>query len=225
MECLTGKTAKRYAGIWMLCMCTTHVAATPSSDVAWDASTRALVASGDPEHGEQLSAQCTACHGSEGISPDPSYPHLAGQLATYTYKQLHDYKEGYRPQAVMATFVASLSEQDMADLAAWYAQLPLPPASGPSAQDHDLAERLAQKGDGRRLIPPCASCHGRKGQGDIVNMPALAGQSAAYLKQTLLDYKQGARANDIYGRMRRISEQLSDKEIAALAQYYARMNP
>lgn len=223
MERLIRKTAWTYAGAWMLCMLGAPVTAAPSSDVAWNLATRTLVANGDPEHGEQLSAQCASCHGAAGISPDPSYPHLAGQLATYTYKQLYDYKEGYRAHAMMAAFVANLSAQEMADLAAWYARFPLPPAQTASAQDNDLAYRLAQKGDGPRLIPPCASCHGRKGRGDIINMPALAGQSAAYLRQTMLDYKQGKRANDIYSRMRLISEQLSDEEINALADYYAGM--
>ena len=198
-------------------------AAGPSSQVAWDRETLELLASGDAARGQQLAGQCGSCHGSEGTSPSPNWPSLAGQLPTYLYKQLKDYKDGNRQDALMSALVGNLSDQDMADLAAFYASQPLPPAK-PSGDE--AATKLVKIGDGQRLIPACNSCHGRSGQGnrvlerDIATMPALTGQFPAYLEKTMLDYKSGKRGNDVYRRMRAITEQLTEAEIKALSEYY-----
>ncbi len=195
--------------------------AAPSTNVAWNSETRALVASGDYAGGEKLAGQCASCHGATGVSPAPTYPSLASQLATYTFKQLKDYKDGKRADnAVMTAMVAGLSEQNMVDLAAFYAAQSLPPANS-EHDGGDIARQLVGKGDGKRLIPPCASCHGANGEGKIVHYPALAGQMSMYTSQTMQNYKSGQRANDIYSRMRLIAANLSDAEIKALADYYA----
>ncbi len=192
--------------------------ATPSSQVVWDSATRALLASGDAEAGQTKAAGCAGCHGQEGVSPSPSYPHLAGQRAEYLFKQMKDYQDGSRGDSpLMQGLVAGLSEQDMADLAAFYAGKPLPAPDGTADAS---ADDLAMGVGGMRQIPPCATCHGRRGEGKIVDVPALAGQRASYLESTLRNYKSGKRANDIYSRMRRISEKLTDEEIKALAAYY-----
>lgn len=198
--------------------------AAPASHVAWTAETRQLVASGDSARGQQLAAGCIACHGAEGISETPGYPHLAGQLATYTYKQLRDYQDDTRTQAVMNALVADLSDQDMADLAAWYASLPLAPPTA-KTEGESKASTLVTRGDGKRLLPPCASCHGARGEGALVDVPALAGQSAAYLETTMRAYRSGHRANDVYARMRSMAQVLSEGEISALADYYAKLGP
>lgn len=195
--------------------------AAPSSNVVWDSPTRALLKSGNPEEGKRLSAACVACHGENGISETPNFPSLAGQLATYIFKQITDYKDNKRSDNPMMIGLASpLSEQDMADIAAFYASQPLPPGKD-TAGENEAAQRLVAKGDGVRLMPPCAACHGRSGEGKIVDVPALAGQQAEYFKATLLAYKEGKRSNDIYSRMRLIAQQLSENEITALANYYA----
>ncbi len=196
-------------------------AAGPSSNVAWDSATRALVASGDPAAGKQKAAACAGCHGNDGIGTSPTFPNLAGQLAPYLYKQLRDYKDGKRnDSAIMTGTVAGLSDQDMADLAAWFASLPLPPPEGKST-DSKVARELADGVGGTREFPPCGACHGARGEGKIVHVPALAGQKAAYLEATLKNYKSGKRSNDVYARMRAIAQGLSDEQIKSLAAYYA----
>ena len=198
--------------------------ASPSSNVAWTSEARAVVASGDAERGKELAAQCAGCHGATGVSPTPLFPSLAGQLATYTYKQLKDYKDEKRADNLMMVGLAKpLVDQDMADLAVFYAKQPLPTAMQSDKDPSDDVQTLVWRGDGKRLLPPCASCHGRDGQGSIVDVPALAGQQAAYFSQTMQAYKTGKRGNDIYKRMRLIAEQLTDDEIKALADYYAAM--
>lgn len=194
--------------------CLTALAqAAPSSRVAWTPEQLNFVKSGHASHGKELAASCAACH-----NPESDFPSLDGQMATYLYRQMHDYREGSRKDDMMSPMVQGLSDQDLADLAAWYAaQNPRTGAGG--ADDATIASR----GDGRRMEPPCASCHGTGGQGERVDMPRLAGQKPQYLEKTLLDYKSGARANDIYARMRLIAGRLSDDEIRQLARFYGAM--
>lgn len=197
----------------------------PSSRVAWDRDTMQLLKAGDTARGAQLAAQCVSCHGAEGVSPSPNWPSLAGQLNTYLYKQLRDYKDGSRKDPIMSALVADLADQDMADLAAFYASMSLPGTDQHPSGD-ESATRLVKVGDGTRLLPACASCHGRRGQGnrvlesDMATMPALVGQYPAYLAKTLEDYRSGKRGNDVYRRMRTIAEQLTGEEIQSLADYY-----
>jgi cytochrome c553 len=215
-------------GCAMIILCSalaTLALAAPASNIAWTAETRQLVASGDSARGQQLAAGCASCHGAQGVSETPEYPHLAGQLATYTYKQLRDYQDDTRAKSMMSALVANLSDQNMADLAAWYASLPLPPPTGAIGKAESQAVTLVTQGDGKRLLPPCASCHGAQGEGAVVDVPALAGQSAPYLEATMHAYRTGQRANDIYARMRRMAQVLSDQEISALARYYANLGP
>lgn len=80
-----------------------------------------LLAKGDPAKGQEKAATCEACHGKTGISIDPNYPNLAGQHYSYLVKALSDYRSGDRSNAIMASFAANLSNQDIEDLAAWYA--------------------------------------------------------------------------------------------------------
>lgn len=193
----------------------------PSSRVAWTPETLQLVKSGDPERGKRLAESCQACHGSQSGDSVLPNPVLNAQLATYIFRQLHDYKDGARQHAVMSSIASGLSEQDMADLAQWYAhQKPVQP---PAAAKLPETPTLVVHGDSKRLIPPCGICHGGGGQGEPVDTPRLAGQTAAYLNQTLAAYRSGERHNDIYRRMRAMSERLSEDEIRALAEYYSLM--
>jgi len=195
--------------------------AAPSSNVAWTLETKKLVDGADADKGKQLAPPCGGCHGAEGISPSPVFPHTAGQDTAYAYKQLKDYKDRTRANAMMTGMMGALSDQDMVDIAAFYAALPLP---GPSGNGGDeTAEKLVKQGDGERLIPACNSCHGRKGEGNVrsIGMPALAGQMSQYFAQTMQAYRAGMRANDVYGVMRNIAKELTDEEIKGLADYYA----
>ena len=192
----------------------------PSSLVAFTPETRSLIASGDPARGKDKAAGCVACHGVEGIADNAEFPSLAGQRADYLYKQLRDYKDDKRVNPLMTAFAGPLSDEDMADIAAWYASLPLPLAK-PADGDLGAATALVRRGDGARLIPACAACHASSGEGQAVAVPALAGQNAAHFGQTLQAYKSGTRANDVYSVMRNIARALSGEEIAQLADYYA----
>jgi cytochrome c553 len=196
--------------------------AEPSSQVAWTPDKLNFVKKGNGKNGKELTAQCIGCHGEKGISPTPEFPSLAGQLATYLYKQLQDYKNGQRTHPLMTSIAAGFSDQDMADMAAWYSSLP-PPRNKAGNKDLKVAERLVFEGDGRRTLPPCYTCHGPKGQGEKMDIPALAGQQAEYFTATLTAYRNGERHNDIYSRMRILSQQLSDTEIQELAQYYQQL--
>ncbi len=212
--------------IGLSCLLATGLSqAEPSSKVAWTAETLNLVESGNPEKGKQLAETCASCHGSEGISSNPAFPSLAGQLPTYLYRQLRDYKDGSRQNPLMQNFANGLSDQDMADLAAWYAQLPPPVRKRTGEKDFEKIMPLVIQGDSKRIIPPCYVCHGTHGEGEKIDTPRIAGQSVSFLEQVLKDYKTGIRHNDIYGRMRLIAEQLTDEEIKGLAEYYSTLQP
>ena len=198
--------------------------AAPSSLVAWTTETMALLKSGDPERGKGLTQQCASCHGSDGVAPSPNWPSLAGQLATYTYKQLRDYQDGNRQNSIMQSMTQGLSDQDLADIAVYYEAQALPPAQSES-DGGETAETLVFRGDGTRLIAACRGCHGRRGEGNVIAYPALAGQYPQYLKKTLQAYATGERANDVYARMRNIAAELTEDEIDALAAYYGSLGP
>ena len=193
-----------------------QVWAAPSSQVAWTPERLKFVKSGDPARGKTLMGVCAGCH--NDVSANPK---LEGQLATYLYKQLQDYKNNSRkdPSTAMNGVAPTLSDQDMADLAAWYASQE--PMKGVGGADDPTG--IAANGDGQRMEPACAACHGGSGQGEKVDSPRLAGQKLDYLEQTLLAYQSGARGNDVYARMRLIAGKLSDQEIKQLAQYYAKL--
>ncbi|TAN50827.1 MAG: c-type cytochrome [Methylococcaceae bacterium] len=195
--------------------------AAPSSRVAWTPATLALVKNADADHGLALASSlaCDGCHTGNAM---PEAPHINGQTANYLYRQLHDYQDGSRAHAIMSGVAKGLREQDMADLAAWYAkQDALPPVSAKG--DVGKAEVLAEHGDNQRLIPACAACHGGNGAGKGQDVPRLAGQKPAYLAAMLRAYKTGQRHNDVYQRMRSLAAVLSEEEIKQLAEYYGEL--
>ncbi|QSA96466.1 cytochrome c [Methylococcus sp. EFPC2] len=192
------------------------VGAEPSTRVAWTPDLLRFVKAGDPAKGKELAGVCGGCHNDVSTNPN-----LEGQLPTYLYRQLLDYKQGSRkdPSTAMNGVAGTLSEKDFADLAAYYSQLEPVRGIGGADDPTDIVAR----GDGRRMEPPCSSCHGAGGQGEAVDTPRLAGQKTAYLEQVLLAYKSGERHNDVYGRMRLIAGKLSDREIKQLAEYYGKL--
>ena len=207
------------------------VCAKPSSQIAWTPELLNLVKKGNADKGKVLAESCKSCHGDKGQGMKeetrddevlPAIPALAGQVATYTYKQLRDYLSGSRSHVQMTGVAKGLSEQDAADLAVWFSSLPR--AENKSGSEKlARAEKMVEQGDGKRILPPCFVCHGSKGQGEKQDIPALAGQQANYFSRTLLDYKTGQRHNDVYSRMRLIAQQLSEDEIKELAQYYQQL--
>ncbi len=205
--------------------------AEPASQIAWTPEALNRVKSGNMNKGKELAESCKSCHGDKGQGMKeetrddetlPAIPALAGQVANYTYKQLRDYFNGSRSHDSMTPVAKGLSEQDAADLAVWFGSLS-PQGNKTSSQDLARAEKMVEQGDGKRILPPCFVCHGGKGQGEKMDIPALAGQQADYFARTLLDYKNSKRHNDVYSRMRLIAQQLSDEEIKELAQYYQQL--
>ncbi len=201
----------------------------PSSNIAWDAAQLKFVKHGNAKNGKILNKEkmCSLCHGEKGISNGRNWPNLSGQLANYTFKQLLDYKDNNRndsnPSSMMSTLASQLTDKEMADLASYYASLPLPKKRPDTLSFNEKIKKiipLIKRGDGNRMIPPCLSCHGAKAQGTLMDIPALAGQKVVYFKKTMNDFKQGIRHNDIYSRMRIIAKSLNDDEIGALAEYF-----
>lgn len=204
----------------------------PSSNIVWDVATIKFVENGDPVRGKEINTQklCYTCHGKEGIASARTWPSIAGQNAKYTYKMLIDYRDEKRvdteTSALMVKLAKEMTEQEMADISAYYASLPLPPATKAQLASKEEVQSilpLLTKGDGKRMLPPCFLCHGSNAEGEERDTPALAGQRAEYFRKTMNEYKDGTRHNDIYSRMRYISEVLTDTEINALAQYFSEM--
>ncbi len=195
----------------------------PSSKVAWTVETVRLVRSGDAAHGRKLHEDCAGCHGDAGVIDTPDVPNLAGQDALYTFKQLSDYKEGTRASPIMGEAAKPLSEKDMADLAAFYASLPMAKAPDAVPAQASAVVSLARLGDGARLMPACDACHGPRGAGDAgsYGMPKLSGQKFDDMSLQLTTFRSGERGNDVYRVMRDVCKHLTDQEIAGLAAYYS----
>jgi len=169
---------------------------------------------------------CAACHGADGNSTLAANPVLAGQHADYTLKQLtnfrsRDGKPAERPNAVMAGMVATLSVDDLRDLAAYFeTQRPVPRM----ARDADLVklgQAIYRGGILSKNVAACSACHGPNGSGMPSQFPRLAGQFADYTAAQLRAFRSGERANDPNRMMRAVAEKLSDREVAALAEYIA----
>jgi cytochrome c553 len=200
--------------------------AEPSSAVAFDVATVKMLKSADPVRGEALAKEgkCKKCHGDSGISDDPEDVNIAGMSASYIYKQLKDYKDENRDDRDMYKTTRDLDEQQLADLAAWFAsQEPAQPAADRNMDPAVL--RLVFHGDPERMIKACASCHGQDGRGGQFDHPALAGQYPEYLVYTLTEFREEDRTNDIYSRMRSVAQALTEEEIEALAAYYGAAVP
>ncbi len=200
-------------------------AAEPSSQVAWTADTLNLLKQASLERGRIMADSCEACHAATDENAASDYPYLAGQRAAYLFKQLRDYKNGNRINAIMTGMAAPLSNQAMADIAAWYSQqVPAVPVTTPDNSLAATASALVARGDPGRLITPCSACHTESADKPLDN-PVLAGQKAAYLEDSLLAYQTGHRHNDTYQRMRLIANSLTRDEIHGLAVYYASRTP
>jgi cytochrome c553 len=176
-------------------------------------------AAGDAEAGKSKSAMCAACHGPDGNSPAPAFPKLAGQHAAYLAKQLAEYKSGERQNATMNGMAAALSEQDIADLAAFYSSQQV--TLGKAAEDKVAAgEAVYRAGNAATGVSACAACHGPTGSGNpMANFPSLSGQHADYTVLQLKAFRAGERANDAGSMMRGVAKKMTDAEIEAVAQY------
>lgn len=181
----------------------------------------AVLADGDPAAGESRSAVCAGCHGADGngVAALPLQPKLAGQSEAYTLAQLMAYRSGERANAVMAGMVAPLSDQDMADIAAYYAGLePMPGETDPTKRA--LGEQIYRGGLPDKSVPACIACHGPEGRGNgPAGWPAIGGQWSEYVVQQLDAYAGGARDGGQNQMMRDVASMLNQKEMEAVASY------
>ncbi|MEE4145256.1 MAG: c-type cytochrome [Halieaceae bacterium] len=185
---------------------------------------------GDAAAGKAQTAVCAACHGADGNSAVPTFPKLAGQGEKYLYKQLKDIRDGARPVPTMAGQLDGKSNQDLADIAAFYASQT---STGGQTDPALLAlgEAVYRGGIPERNVAACAACHSPTGKGNApAGFPRLAGQHADYIAAQLAAYRKGhedetGRINDGDTRIMRITAfGLSDLEIRAVASYVAGLN-
>jgi cytochrome c553 len=156
-------------------------------------------------------AACASCHGAKGISPNDTWPDLAGQNAAYLVRILAAYKSGAETDVVMSPVAKTLTDAEIQDLAAYYASLscngtPTRPPRGEAAAGKALADRN------------CASCHGATGIGANPAWPNIAGQRFVYLENTLKAFRAGLRKDPM---MAGVVRGLSDADIVDLAAFYA----
>ena len=182
-------------------------------------------AAGDANAGRSKAQACADCHGADGNASIPNYPKLAGQHPKYLVKQLQAFQSKKRDNAIMSSQVANLKLQDMEDIAAYYAKQKTTLGAATDQKKRELGERIYRGGNNAKGIAACMGCHSPNGAGNPpANFPALSGQNAAYVVQSLKDYKEGkTRAldpNDDSGKMMRdIAKRMSDAEMEAVAHY------
>jgi cytochrome c553 len=202
--------------------------ATPAqawTQITWNQTVKTMP-EGDAMRGAQLHRDglCMTCHGEAGVAPSRNAPSLAGQTKEYTYKTLLDYQSGLRNEGdgkakLMQAATLPMSNQDMADLAVYYAEQTLPiRVQAPTLEPK--IDRMVRRGEVDRMIIACASCHGAHGEGNKIT-PALAGQTSEYFVRTMKAYRDKKRDNDIHEGMAQFAYELTDTEIQALADYYA----
>ncbi|WP_438951028.1 c-type cytochrome [Porticoccus sp.] len=189
-----------------------------------------IFAAGDAAAGQAKTAMCAGCHGADGNSAMASFPKLAGQGEKYLTKQLQDIKAGDRSIPEMTGMLDNLSEQDLQDMAAYYASKTIQMAGAKEA-GLDLGERLYRGGNIETGVPACTGCHSPAGNGNNpAGYPALGGQFAEYIAKQLRAFRTGAhdpgnssaRTNDGDSQiMRGVAAQMNDVEIEAVANFIA----
>ena len=181
-----------------------------------------VLALGDATAGQSKATICAACHSVDGNSVVPNWPKLAGQHSAYLQRQIGLIKDGNRPVPEMAGIVTSLSDQDMADLAAYFSSQT---ASAGLTDDSLRAagELLYRGGNADTDIPACMSCHGPAGEGNpLSGYPNLAGQHTVYSEKMLTGFRAGTSwgEDDASSQiMTDVAKRLTDEEIKAVASY------
>lgn len=204
---------KRLFVLFGLMICAAAVTAEPLVD-------------GDVEAGKTRAAACAACHGPQGNMESDQFPKLAGQGAPYIYEQLKLFKSGERQNAIMAGQAAGLSDEDMKNIAAYFASQQTKPGAADVAVAPAGAE-IYHGGNAEKGIPACSGCHGPSGLGNAAaKFPRLSGQSPAYIATQLTAYRDGSRSDYRNAKiMAGVAENLSDDNIQSLASYVAGLGP
>jgi len=193
--------------ILMTLLCSAHAIAAAPTD------------GGSAEAGQAKSTTCVACHGIDGNSVNPEWPNIAGQHASYILKQLQAFKSGARENPLMSPIALTLSEEDMADLAAFYStQTRKGLEADPSKVE--LGQRIYRGGDAETNVPACSGCHGPRGTGNpAAEYPSIQGQHATYIAAQLRAYRSGQRQTDPNSMMRDVTRTMTDEQIDAVAAY------
>jgi cytochrome c553 len=160
---------------------------------------------------------CAACHGTDGNSAITQNPKLAGQHSEYLLKQLTNFKEGKRANAVMAGMVANLTPDEMKNLADYYAAQKVTLAKAKSNGAGSLGEKMYRAGNAASGVPACASCHGANGAGIPKQFPRLSAQHADYTLTQMKAFRTGERANA--PMMTVIATKMTDAEMQAVSDY------
>lgn len=170
-------------------------------------------AAGNAQRGTELASTCLGCHGIEGYRnayPDYAVPRLAGQHADYLAAALKEYRSDARQYPTMHLQALSLSDQDIADVAAYLASKPL------------VATSAASPPQVPQPAVVCTSCHGQNGIGVTPTYPSLAGQHASYIVRAIQEYQTGYRKNPIMNGM---VASLKPADITAIADYFSSLKP
>jgi len=182
-------------------------------------------AAGDAAAGQQKAATCAGCHGMDGNSMNPEWPKLAGQHVKYVVKQLQNFKNMARVNAIMNGMAAGLSQQDMEDIAAYYENQQLQGGQANPALV-EPGEQVFRGGNLQTGLAACAGCHGPTGTGNpAAGFPSLAGQHAQYIETQLRNFRAMERANDPGQMMRNVASRMTDQEIQAVASYIQGLQP
>jgi cytochrome c553 len=194
----------------LLALTVQPAAAADAYSFQWSEEKFDKVAAADVAEGKKLAKEfrCKKCHNNDGISDDPEIPSIAGQRATYMYKQLMDFKHQVRDDSDMRKVARKMSEEDMIHVSAWYESLERPQMIG---------------GQALLVVKVCDSCHEKdmvEKDNRIEVAPILKGQVPQYLEMTMMAFKDAERSNDLFERMQSVSHKLTDEEIRSLARYY-----
>ncbi len=180
----------------------------------------AAVAKPDLAKGGAISTQvCAACHTADGSRGSPANPILQGQHAEYLAKQLTEFKSGKRKNAIMSGMAAPLSEEDIRNVAAFYASKTAKPGFAKNKDTVALGEKIYRGGIAERNVPACAGCHSPTGAGLPAQYPRLGGQHGDYVEAQMTAFRSGARANNPV--MVTVAAKMNDKEIKAVSDYIA----
>jgi cytochrome c553 len=187
-----------------------------SASLAVQAQTPAVA--GDKQRGQALSYTCNGCHAIpnyKNVYPTYSVPKLQGQRPEYLVAALKAYKSGERSHGTMHSQAASMSEQDMADIAVFLAGDAVLTKSESNPNIKAPQQRPAAS-------ETCVACHGTNGVGITADYPTISGQHKDYMQRALTDYKRGGRKNAVMAGM---AQQLTAEDIEALAAYYSSQKP